>query len=159
MWLLCSTRLSVRLTSTSISFLSLSIISDFFIMLPKHSWISLIITEMCTQAQNRAVHVSIIYWYTFAEHNKSLKAARKLLRQGRVREESGFRYSDGEVGSPASEFCPQGSSKHFCSSFSSFFDRSLLHSSSVAHHSVCEQPESEFCLIFVSGTVMRQHPL
>lgn len=71
----------------------------------------------------------------------------------------GFGYSDGEVGSPASEFCPQGSSKHFCSSFSSFFDRSLLRSSSGAHHSVCEQPESEFCLIFVSGTVMRQHPL
>lgn len=139
--------------------LSLNYLRFFFIMLPKHSWISLIITEKCTQAQNRAVHVSIIYWYTFAEHNKSLKAARKLLRQGRVREESGFRYSDGEVGSPASEFCPQGSSKHFCSSFSSFFDRSLLRSSSGAHHSVCEQPESEFCLIFVSGTVMRQHPL
>lgn len=149
----CQANKHFRQFSFSLNYLS------FFIMLPKHSWIFIMITEKCTQAQNRAVHVSIIYLYTFAEHNKSLKATRKLLRQGCVREESGFRDSDGVAGSPASEFCPQGSSKHFCSSFSSFFDRSLLRSSAVAHHSVCGQPESEFCLIFVSGMVMRQHPL
>ena len=37
----------------------------------------------------------------------------------------------------------RGSSEHYCSSFSSFFDRSLPCPSSVAHHFVCEEPESE----------------